>query len=906
MRKSIFIILLSLFTLNAFSQNAFQDAKTIIRLQRKLNGPRTPCDSVFRDSISGLLYKYVNGGTDVPTLNDLQAAYKFSTYISQLIKKTNDNPNLTITAIEDRLKLKIRNLAAKDLANANSLIKKIDLIKTLTQDTAIIRLKNNYIINKSDTGKKSHFIKTNGPLITESFSVLEESYDFKTQPDGILDMYKFMGEVFDNQTLLDSAQIKTIFVNDPVLPNITLKTVDLTNVGTRTLEISQSQQSEQQSQQISQQQAVAGKMSLPSESEVVDAVAIYLVNRVKTEASLAFFDRLKYALKDDSILLNLFPKTTLMMSNLQNYESPNFGQQWRHAFSEDFVTIPDKLAGSEDFQKYFASRLNGPGRQYYDFFRMVVKICSMSRDNANFIDIIDYLYQDIDPKANYMLNSYIRFLHMVNNEFFAPKGSLSKYWISYSEFNQLSNEELQVLVGLLEQKYPDVFNFIQVRLDEKDKTLPSISDLRIWMSRVFFIINQYQIAIQHTGATDSEKPHDVSSYWTFISDSFQQFTKQENGFFIVKIDPLMSKEQDISKYLNYLNMISSTYQDITGLYSALQAKNYPHAIETIKKLFSNLEDPEVRYREIFVKYFISEKSLKGKDLNTWLKNNNFNKFFAIVREFQADEDARKPKTKLDEDLFSLKNYAGTLRTEKGYSIFFNTAFIENADVMIKNLYDNYSGYVERYHQGRLETFTKVMNFIEDVMTTKNSQDLTNVITTYASPPQSYRIKRNSRFSIDLNAYVGVVAGLEDLKSAHFAYGLTAPIGLSFSWSGSDKKTNSYTVDKNGNLVYLRGNSNSISLSIIDIGAVVRYRFANDSSEGLPEKVNFSQFISPSIQYHIGVRNLPLDVVFGYQYLPKLRTLSDQSVSGTSDLHSASEFNIGVVFDLPLINFYHSN
>jgi hypothetical protein len=112
-----------------------------------------------------------------------------------------------------------------------------------------------------------------------------------------------------------------------------------------------------------------------------------------------------------------------------------------------------------------------------------------------------------------------------------------------------------------------------------------------------------------------------------------------------------------------------------------------------------------------------------------------------------------------------------------------------------------------------------------------------------------------------------------------------------------------TLDKNGNTIYLRGNSNSVSLTIFDIGAVVCYRFANDASQGLPERINFSQFISPAIQYHIGIRETPLDVVFGYQYLPKLRSFGDAQSSG--NFKSVSEFNVGVVFDLPLMNFYHS-
>jgi hypothetical protein len=254
------------------------------------------------------------------------------------------------------------------------------------------------------------------------------------------------------------------------------------------------------------------------------------------------------------------------------------------------------------------------------------------------------------------------------------------------------------------------------------------------------------------------------------------------------------------------------------------------------------------------------------------------------------------------DSVALYSCVLNMKDELKKSECFQVGFKKDCEAFINNFYVNYSWYINDYDKYRYGSFKKVANFMNDVMVTNNSNDLSKVISSYASPPQSYRLKRTTRYSLDLNAYVGIVAGLEGFKYPQFSYGLTAPIGLSFSWSGTNKPSDLRTIDNKGNMVYLRGNSNSISLTFVDIGAVVRYRFGAGSSQGLPQSLSFSQFISPALQYHFGIRNTPLDVVFGYQYLPKLRTFDTQATK--TGLSAVSFVNIGVVFDIPLLNLYH--
>ena len=182
-----------------------------------------------------------------------------------------------------------------------------------------------------------------------------------------------------------------------------------------------------------------------------------------------------------------------------------------------------------------------------------------------------------------------------------------------------------------------------------------------------------------------------------------------------------------------------------------------------------------------------------------------------------------------------------------------------------------------------------------------------IIEKYAMPVGSYKVKRRSRWSVDLNAYVGVYAGYEWAQqpgsnsyrgAAGGVLGFTAPIGFTYSWAGYTGKGNTnegYSVSAKKGLRRFNGSSHSISFTIIDIGAVVSYRFTNAADEPLPEKVTWGQVIAPGLFYRYGIKNTPLCVHIGGQLAPQLRTINDVKNQNTI------RATMGVTMDLPLLN-----
>lgn len=182
------------------------------------------------------------------------------------------------------------------------------------------------------------------------------------------------------------------------------------------------------------------------------------------------------------------------------------------------------------------------------------------------------------------------------------------------------------------------------------------------------------------------------------------------------------------------------------------------------------------------------------------------------------------------------------------------------------------------------------NFVTDIVyASKNDTDVKKIIENYAMPVASYRIKRLHRSSWDVNAFPGIYLGYEFSESNSLNYGITAPIGISYS------RKNKYSEDFN-----THSSSSSLFLSVIDIGAPFSYRFTHDEAEGLPEDIKWEQVFSPGLFYILGINNTPLSVSAGVQFTPLLRKIDTNNILDTKNVVRAS---LAILVDIPLFNLY---
>lgn len=192
-----------------------------------------------------------------------------------------------------------------------------------------------------------------------------------------------------------------------------------------------------------------------------------------------------------------------------------------------------------------------------------------------------------------------------------------------------------------------------------------------------------------------------------------------------------------------------------------------------------------------------------------------------------------------------------------------------------------------------ETTLKLIHFVNDMAVAKDADEVSKAIEALALPSGSYTVKRTVKRNISINAYPGIAMAV-DLTYKNqkpywgFSPSFTAPIGINFGWSTP------------------KGYSNSIFMSIIDIGAFTRMyltksNFSQDSTtvSTLPP-ATFLTIFSPGLHYSLGFKNTPLSFNVGVQYGPLLKTTLK---TGEVRNYESIRFCAGLVLDIPLLNLH---
>ena len=353
----------------------------------------------------------------------------------------------------------------------------------------------------------------------------------------------------------------------------------------------------------------------------------------------------------------------------------------------------------------------------------------------------------------------------------------------------------------------------------------------------------------------------------------QQAKKQDinfidvNGSFVSFADQMRKSYPNYNEYRSYLNSLAIKAQTVETKIRGLKKINSDSLLfENYYGVISSSIDL-MRHTVLFDKLPI----FKQYDLKLEEKTKLYFDFVQVASDIAIDVNRR--------------NYSlAVVNSVQIFNMVFDTSKI--ADKKQKEKYVNISSKLFKYG-----------SFIAVVAQAKSSDDVEAAIESIALPTGSARIKRESAFNVSLNAYCGLYSGHEEerfsLKHGNIfnSYGLTAPIGFAVSWGA--RKFLWMPCKRNGHF------SHTIFLSVVDLGAITSFRFANDSTKTL-SKVELKDIISPGVFYSIGIPKTPISVNLGYQVTPFLREVS---ASDNTFKTSYSRFSISICVDIPVLNFY---
>lgn len=547
-------------------------------------------------------------------------------------------------------------------------------------------------------------------------------------------------------------------------------------------------------------------------TQIVDATAQFLVDRVKEELLLAFFDRFLAEVDQSTELTALLPNTYFLLKNNDVFKVPSMGEVWMTAFEEDLNAIPQNFSLMVQTHPEYVKLKKKPELQ---FFMMAGFIYEKIQRESNLREILDSFYEefkDSDTQLTQMLG--VVQLIEKNLMVFDP---YYEELVSKRTFQNLfeNNEEAPLYFSaLIYQQDRPLFNSLKI---------PNLSSELV--------------------------------LGDLIKINFVDFTKM-TGKFLSKMNNLkLSKSEFDSKKYMKENQNGKYHEAVLDLANSM-FEFLDYSIELA--YFSNPE-----YYSISP-YFTTYRPVAEKTI-------------------QAIEAGQK------KDYGKLMIYS-----------------MQMMDPLIQLRIDNLESKLVTDDSKKLKKEIKILKgviknfmyyggFMVDVLSANSTQDIKGIINKYAAPVGSYRVKRQSQFSVSLSSYPGLYGGWETTYegsgSESFVTGVTAPIGLSLNWGN-----NFYGMKA-------KGHSFSLYAPIVDIGAAFSYRWSNAEGEGFPEEIKWEQIISPGIHAVWGIGNTPMALMIGAQYTPLLRKITDQN----NELQpNAWRFGATISVDIPIFHFYRSN
>lgn len=622
-------------------------------------------------------------------------------------------------------------------------------------------------------------------------------------------------------------------------------------------------------------------IQLPNQSQLIDAMAIYLVNRVKQESIIWFFQMLQNNIELHDLVKVCFRNCYELLQNNESYNVPKFGSLWRYAISKDFAMMPSNILQTQLLQNRFRGKEN---EWFVQGMKMSWQVASLVNQKYSYRDIVAALYSqlqiDRDSYTPENINTLITLLYSINEELLVVKDRRQAF-LQLTDLMHMSDDEFETMLDLIDMKYNNVIRKTLL----KDQSRISIMNtrrlniIRRWMGNVLLRINQMEkdkdefrsfLELQKENK-DLKFQYNSSNTWASLKElmlslDYQQVLENDTTFF----KPMNPTVRKMTRLIG----------DVQEIYSLLAQKNFAASVGMLFGLVKN----NMKYSEAI--------EIPKEELESLLRRKGLKAYLNAVNQ-PVDS---------------------TIQDRLGFSY--------AAESNILTLYPGKQlAYI--YHSSDLQAIAvvqKMAAFLNDIAYAQGSKELANVIEAYALPPGSYKKKRASWFSFDINAYVGGYVGVEFINkrntqgkyelSRGSVYGLTAPIGFALSKTlgrklamkdipkGDEFYQGRYKIGKN-NLWQQSNQTFTLFVSLIDIGSVVSYRFGS-SAESLPQQVKWSQVISPGLHLNWGIKGTPLVWSLGYQYTPELRRLK-----GTADdiQHNAHRIYTGLKFDIPLFNLY---
>jgi len=664
-------------------------------------------------------------------------------------------------------------------------------------------------------------------------------------------------------------------------------------------------------------------LSIPSQSQMIDAMAMFLAKRAKQEAAIWFMDQLRKSVKNP-LIYDVFPATIELLDDLSDYRTANFGSSWRYAISKDFVEMPRNVSKSSWTKQFLTPEI---AANLGVTVELGYNIDGLIKARYNYRDIIRQLYlnpnyspdPNISSNSSQNINQYaqniIGLLYIATNELFTINDKNYRL-LGYEELKTLDKKQWDILIELLKLKYGEVFDNLpgvkENHIINKDKVIAWLSPLLMSLGQ-FDKINQEQQVLIEKNKSD-QMPHSLYNTWSILGQVIANFENYPFG---------TDDKKDVNQYLENIKNVFEIIENIQEKNFVAAAQNTLVLVDSYYKLgfsqnpinitalknFSSKKHPENKYEldydanktQLIIK--INDKGTAiGKEDLEYIKylGTNLQRLdekeqsaFLLTSEktIQGKEVIEKLNSVTSKDLKYIISRIAILKiisdtnnpSEQNAAINIFSHSIPDLNKLSLAL----PKLSEMSYAGQL---VKLSGFFGDVIASSSSAELANVIESHALPPTSYKLKRKMSSSIDLNAYVGAFAGRiipigNSSLNCKWTGGITAPIGVTIRPAGNFFKYFNFNVQ------------------LLELGNLVNhYLITPDSAYN--KEVHFSEVFSPGANILYNIKNTPIVAFIGGKLLP-LKAYYDEGLKKriNDKAFDAAIFSIGLKIDIPLVNLH---
>lgn len=685
-------------------------------------------------------------------------------------------------------------------------------------------------------------------------------------------------------------------------------------------------------EQVSTPKLSYSGLNIPSQSEMIEAMAIFLAKRTKQEAAIWFMDQLRERIKNP-LVYETFPETIKLLESLEDYKSANFGKSWRHAISSDFVKMPKNIVNSTYAKIHITDTIELKNiKTAVDFGYELNKLIY---ERYNYRDIIRQLYlnqdyKDEKPQSNNnnskdlktsLRKSFLLF-YIITNELFTINNNTYRL-LTFEEIKNISSDQWIIWQELCKMRYGNDWELNKIGDNFKKEKINEIASLLISFNQLDNLNEEFQ-QLRTNNILDINSQTFNSIWKTFkqilktynsLDKNFEYIEKSLDIILAIQQKEFMQAAQNclylVDKFSNVQKQLSLQIDknsvkideihipeireilDKTGIQKIIfknDSENLKTTIKTsesdkiellfkkdslieIRKLrsYKNLDITNISHKiENIILNSITDSN-KRDSLKSLLNTNNLKKFINILDLYYT--------------LSSLKGNANQIK-KSIEDLKLNKIDFSN-DQLPKNLLTILSN--KKYTGEYTETFLKLTNFFTDVMASADSEQLANVIESYALPPTSYKIKRKMKYSLDLNAYVGVFGGAYRFRDSTNTNrhkgtgGITAPIGITSTLNGCF----------------------SLNLQIIDLGNIVNHYLVTPT-DAYNKEVHFTEVLSPGVNIMGNIPSTPLVYFLGYSGVPLrsyTREENNKKTTYNNKLIDGHYFKLGIKMDIPLLNLH---